>query len=145
MQEVIKKIEELYSLLEKKMADADKRYEEGRSMLERVEAAQKKLEATQNNNAALERKLNKYADFEVEKLNLQDAIKKLSDERSMLNANIVALAEEQVAIDRKKVDLDKMIAIYKDKMDQIVAEKKDLAEQKKNMRATILDELRKKI
>jgi len=145
MQEVIKKIEELYSLLEKKMADADSRYEDARNLLDRVEAAQKKLEATQNNNAALERKLNKYADFEVEKLNLQDAVKKLGDERSMLNANLIALAEEQIALDRKKVDLDKMIAIYKDKMDQIVAEKKDLAEQKKNMRATILDELRKKI
>lgn len=145
MQEVIKKIEELYSLLEKKMADADKRYEEGRGMLERVEAAQKKLEATQNNNAALERKLNKYADFEAEKLELHNAVNKLNDQRAGLNANIIAIAEEQVAMEKRKVDLDKMIAIYKDKMDQIVAEKKDLAEQKKKMREMILDELRKKI
>jgi hypothetical protein len=145
MQEVIQKIQELYSLLEKKMADADSRYEDARNLLDRVEAAQKKLEATQNNNAALERKLNKYADFEVERANLSEAARKVSEDRAMINANIVAIADAEVALEKKKKDLDNLISIYKKKSDDLVEEKKALDEQKKKMRETILDELRKKM
>ena len=145
MQEVTQKIDELYSLLVEKNKIADKKIASSNKQLEEINAAQKKLEATQNQNAATLRKIKKYKDFEAEKIKVQEIAKKANDDITMADTRLSELSVKISGIDKKEKDLDKMIGIYKTKTENIAEEKKQLAEDRKKMKDKILDELKKKI
>ena len=145
MQEVIHKIKELYSLLESKMKDADARYADAEKKLELVNEAQRKLEATQNHNAALERKLKSADEFEAVKKRVE-AIQKKNDEDFNRNqksaADILSLQND---LNSKQAELDNLIEVYKKKHTDIEKQKADLLEEKKNLRTKILEEIKNKL
>jgi peptidoglycan hydrolase CwlO-like protein len=145
MQEVIKKIEELYSLLEQKVSDNDKASTklsaEKRKAIELVE----RHTATSKHLAAKERVLASREAVIKENDDLKKQIKKLKDAHANLDGDQKDLKSGQDNLDHEKAELQKLTDLYKKKNANCDAKIKELAAEKKILRETILKELTGKL
>jgi len=115
MDEVLKKVRQLHALLEEKNAQADKQLKNIAEIKEEQEDTDNKQKATADHLNARTRVLKKYEDFDIEKKNLAEAIKR-NQELRIENDNVTkAFEKREAGVVGQEKELNESIAIFKKK------------------------------
>lgn len=133
MQEVVKKIEELYSLLEKEI-ESNRKYGERLSAKQiEIEDAHAKLDARSKNVAAMERIYKKYVDldneklkFELDRKNYNDVKNSIEEGNKALEKREKELAKVEEELAKKKDILNRQAIALKEKEAEFEEKKKEL-------------------
>jgi hypothetical protein len=143
MEEVIGKIKDLVATLEKKIADNDSKSKQLSIELSLAKEASVKIE-----NKSVELDLREASVKQIEDVIriAEETKEKLVEVSRIKSANCkeseeIAIAKDALKADEKK--LSDMIALYRAKNESLEQEKVQLAVERKEMRAKILEDLKK--
>ena len=144
MQEILDKVQKLY----------DSMVSQSKALEKKLQLASQQMQEAEEVAQEQKRALKIVQDKEKELKGIEDAIALSAKADAQLKEaqNVRISAESQIdeytrkskALDKKEADLAKLQETYKAKHKSLDAEKVQLEEDRKNMRASILDELKKK-
>jgi len=133
MQEVVKKIEELYTLLEHKLKVNEKVVANQTATGRDLDEMAKKLVAKSKNLAAMERIYKKYVDFDSDVKKFTAERKDYSEDRALLEKQtkdvekkLAKLDEENKKLDTRKLAMSKQAIALKEKEANFDKKKADL-------------------
>lgn len=141
MKEAVKKLDDLLTFLEDKIAATEvlnKQLSENKLALADVERRQL---ASANQLSARERIVKKYEDFEKERQSLKDAAKKASENSAEAVKKSKYLDVREVGIDLKEKNLEKMTAVFQKKNANMDAKEVEYKAKFKLMKETVIKEL----
>ena len=145
MQEVLKKIDTLYSLLKEKIETVDAMSKMLKGDFKAMADKEAKIEAAKNFIAVAQRKLKSQEDVEVQKSKLSVEMRNIATTKAVLDKRERSLNASEKLTAQNELELQKMIGVYKVKHDNLAKKEAALEVAKKNMKAKILEELGKKV
>jgi hypothetical protein len=145
MQEVVKKIGELVSLLEVKIAYNDQKSKELLESQKEVEKKDGILVATEKNLKAKERIISKYEDFEVERNSVLGKEKMVEAQRIALESSLKGIEVKDAELQAKEKLLQTSIDAFAKKDLKIDEMKVALEEEKKVIKDKVIEEIKGKL
>jgi hypothetical protein len=145
MQEVVKKIGELVSLLEVKIAYNDQKSKELLESQKEVEKKDGILVATEKNLKAKERIISKYEDFEVERNSVLGKEKMVEAQRIALEGSLKGIEVKDAELQAKEKLLQNSIDAFAKKDLKIDEMKVALEEEKKVIKDKVIEEIKGKL
>lgn len=142
MQEVLKKIDELYTLMAEKTSVLDQEIGKLKDRKAKQEEVERVQAATAAHLAARERIIKKYEDFDKRVKEVDKKEQDLNKEKLILKERIEANVKRQKELDKAVAEAEAAKALFVKKRDAVEKEKEEIENERK-LRAKIMDEIKR--